>query len=61
MAKEFLAFPEENLKDVITVIRLGLEAAFSDGHAPMISDDTEEHLRRWCDEYQDYLEKENSV
>ncbi len=51
MASELLAVPEENLAEVITVIRTGLK------NAKKISKDTRSHLKTWCDEEEAYLKE----
>lgn len=50
MAKETLSVPEENLAEVIRVIRAGLKAV-------KVSQDTRDNLIRWCDEEQEYLDR----
>ena len=50
MAKESLQVPEENLADVIAVIRSGLGSVASD-----IAQETREQLLKWCDEEERYL------
>lgn len=51
MATEVLAVPEENLADVIHVIRSGL-AHVPDGQ---IEDETRRQLSQWCNEEEEYL------
>lgn len=48
MAKEILAIPEENLKDVIGVIRNGLKVT-------NVSNDTKTNLNEWCEDMVEYL------
>lgn len=48
MAKEILAIPEDNLLEVIAVIRAGLTIVD-------VSLETIEQLTRWCDEEEEYL------
>jgi hypothetical protein len=57
MAMEVLAVPEEYLREVIWVIRAGINAAGGDGHRPMISQGTEEQLLKWCKEEEEYLDR----
>ena len=52
MAKEILSIPEENLKEVIGVIRIGL------GHIRFISEETRANLTKWCDEEEEYLQRD---
>jgi hypothetical protein len=49
MAKEALVVPEENLTEVIRVIRTGLK------NAKFVSKDTRRELKKWCDEEEAYL------
>lgn len=49
MASETLSVPEEHLRDVIRVIRAGLEHT----KAPR---EVRSQLRRWCDEEEQYLD-----
>lgn len=51
MASEVLAVPEENLAEVILVIRTGLK------NAKFISKDTRRQLKKWCDEEEAYLKE----
>ena len=51
MASEILAVPEENLAEVITVIRTGLK------NAKKISKDTRRNLKEWCDGEEAYLKE----
>jgi hypothetical protein len=48
MASEILTVPEENLAEVITVLRTGLQFA-------KVSTAVREQLTRWCDDEADYL------
>lgn len=48
MSNELLAVPEENLAEVIKVIRSGLKHV-------KVSKETEKQLKKWCDEEEDYL------
>lgn len=50
MAKEILAVPEDNLLEVIRVIRLGLKAAKTG-----VSKEAREMLTIWCDEEEEYI------
>jgi hypothetical protein len=51
MASEILAIPEENLADVIAVIRIGLN------NVRNLHADVREHLTKWCDDEEAYLER----
>ena len=51
MAKEILAIPEENLFEVITVIRAGLNRVF-------VSRETRELLLQWCNEEAKYIKED---
>lgn len=51
MATEILAVPEDNLVEVIAVIRSGLLTV-------QVSPDTREALTRWCDEEEAYIKGE---
>lgn len=55
MATETLSVPEDNLHDVIKVIRVGLENIISVPFMDQISNETREQLTRWCDEEEAYL------
>lgn len=48
MASEVLAVPEENLAEVIKVIRAGLRTT-------TVSNETHEQLTNWCDAEERYL------
>ena len=48
MVSEILAVPEDNLQEVINVIREGLKNC-------KVSKDTKEHLEKWCKEEEEYL------
>ena len=50
MAKEILAIPEEDLEEVIEVIRAGLKAIKT-------SNDVWVNLNKWCDEEEEYLKE----
>ena len=56
MAMEVLEIPEENLEEVITVIRFGLKYCDSKPNSP-ISDLTYIALSRWCDKEELYLQE----
>ncbi len=49
MGKEILAIPEENLQEVIKVIRAGLYHP----HLPKITSEVFENLIEWCNEMED--------
>ena len=49
MATEILAVPEDNLEEVIRIIREGLK------HAKKVSRDTRYNLKKWCNEEEAYL------
>jgi len=49
MAKAILAIPEENLIEVIRVIRMGLKCK------SYISNETEKALKKWCIEQETYI------
>lgn len=51
LATEVLNVPEENLRDVIKVIRAGLKKV-------KVAKDTKEALTRWCDEEEEYLDRD---
>lgn len=51
LATEVLNVPEENLRDVIKVLRAGLKKV-------KVSRDTKEALTRWCDEEEEYLDRQ---
>jgi hypothetical protein len=51
MASEVLSVPEENLAEVIRIIRTGLK------NAKFISKDTRANLKKWCDEEEAYLKE----
>ena len=59
MATEILAIPEERLKDVITVIRVGI-LLIENLKEYDVSDQTLRYLREWCVEEEAYLEKINA-
>lgn len=48
MASEVLSVPEENLEEVIRVIRAGLKST-------KVSKETRRNLTLWCDEEESYL------
>lgn len=50
MAKETLHVPEEDLGEVIDVIRAGLKAT-------RVSNDVWVALNKWCDDEEEYLER----
>ena len=50
MAKEILAVPEENLKEVIKIIRAGLHLLDK-----KITKDTKENLEEWCNDEEEYM------
>ncbi len=52
MAKEALYIPEENLQEVIEIIREGLRAK------PETTPNVREALLTWCQEEEDYLKSE---
>ncbi len=54
MTKEVLAIPEENLEEVIMIIRAGLNTLKA---SERISKDTETNLEKWCKEEEEYLKK----
>jgi hypothetical protein len=57
MAKETLAVPEEQLPQVIEIIRHGC-----DYYEDIVDfEETVAQLRRWCDEEQEYLDSLPSV
>jgi len=51
VAKEILSIPEENLEEVIKVIRIGLEHILSKDIDPL----TFAQLVQWCDQEEEYL------
>ena len=55
MAKEYLSIPEQNLEEVILVIRSGLKF-MKDNNLP-ISDEVYVSLSYWCDAEEIYLEE----
>ena len=57
MGSEQLSVPEENLQEVIDVIRAGL--ASLKGKKKDVSEDTKGNLTTWCDEMQEYLDEED--
>lgn len=48
MASEILAVPEENLAEVVIIIRAGL-------NAEEVSPEVSERLGAWCDDIEEYL------
>ena len=71
MAKEVLVIPEENLKEVIFVIRHGILSAremmfkdeFFKAYPPSerpLSENIEKFLLKWCDDMEDYLSDNSS-
>jgi hypothetical protein len=50
MASEILSVPEENLEDVIKVLREGLKHV-------KVKHEVATQLERWCDKEQHYLEQ----
>lgn len=54
MATEILAVPEENLTEVIAIIRCGLRHILTDTQLVMVTDETEEQLIKWCNEKETY-------
>lgn len=50
MSSEILAVPEENLREVIAVIREGLKSV-------KVSRDTKYNLTNWCNEEEEYLDE----
>jgi hypothetical protein len=52
MAREILSIPEENLADVVLVIRRGLNRIYG-----LISNETLEQLTKWCEETEEYLKE----
>lgn len=61
MAKEVLAIPEENLEEVVRVIRTGLECVGSSHYLPQISDETRVQLTKWCDDEEEYLKRIGAI
>ena len=51
MAKEILAIPEEQLLEVVMVIRAGLQVVD-------VSRETFDELTKWCNEEEEYLGSE---
>ncbi len=51
MASEILSIPEENLLEVIQVIRTGLMHT-------RVSEETETQLLNWCAEEEEYITRE---
>jgi hypothetical protein len=51
MGTESLAIPEENLKEVIMIIRRGLAQKIDD-----VSIEVQNQLNKWCDEYEEYID-----
>ena len=51
MTKEILSVPEEHLKDVIYIIRLGIGGSV-EGE---VSKEVIYNLSKWCDEEEEYL------
>jgi hypothetical protein len=51
LAKETLVIPEENLAEVIRIIRCGLR------HSKRVTNDTKHNLTKWCKEESDYLKR----
>lgn len=54
MTKEILLIPEENLQDVITIIRIGI-LLIENTKEYTISDETIRYLKEWCVEEENYL------
>ena len=48
MATEILSIPEEDLSEVIRIIRIGL-------HYVLVSSETRGRLLEWCKEEEEYL------
>jgi len=59
MAKEILAVPEDNLEEVIKVIRAGLDLLKRVPVGKEISEDTRRNLEKWCKEKEEYLKEKN--
>jgi hypothetical protein len=58
MANEILSVPEENLAEVIIIIRKGMYAVKKDKELSMvIKKNTLKQLTKWCDEEETYLER----
>lgn len=51
MASEALYVPEDNLEEVIRVIRAGCNNV-------KVSKETKAQLRKWCDEMEEYLNRD---
>lgn len=49
MAKEILAIPEEQLLEVVKVIRAGLQVVD-------VSRETSDNLTNWCNDEEEYLD-----
>jgi hypothetical protein len=49
MASEVLAVPEDNLLEVIAIIRAGLKAT------KKVTPDVRYNLKKWCDEEEAYM------
>jgi hypothetical protein len=49
MASEILAVPEDDLREVIGIIRAGLKAT------KKVSKDVKDNLTEWCNEEEEYL------
>lgn len=54
MASELLRVPEENLLEVIGIIRAGLKAK-----SKAVSKDVREALEEWCDDEEEYMTRED--
>lgn len=54
MASEILAVPEDNLAEVIAVIRAGLKTT-------KVTPETREQLTKWCDEEEAYLRGDDAL
>ena len=49
MATEILPIPEDDLQEVIDIIRTGIV------HTKNVSTSVKENLEQWCDEEEEYL------
>lgn len=52
MSKEVLYVSEAHLRDVIRVIRAGLRTT------KKLPEEVREHLAKWCDEEEEYLDRD---
>lgn len=55
MAKVILAIPEENLEEVINIIKLGM-MLYRDFYDELLSDEVSANLQKWCADENEYLD-----